>query len=213
MIVFSPLTSDFLTRSTVTGASSSSITDAEAEITNSNSSRSARRPANSRSQSHAVVSSSSANPQYAFDAPALPSVPDIATLLSNPPLPISSQPRSPFVATPRHGRHSRDHNAYGSYSQQQANSNSAGGRAPGGGRGSRRDLGYERAEGRRHRGGATMSGDLGDVQQDRKEWVRAWMVANPGRPAPCSAKACYRLADSLYSLVVFLLLLDSLKTD
>ncbi|KAF7795370.1 hypothetical protein EIP86_006527 [Pleurotus ostreatoroseus] len=31
----------------------------------------------------------------------------------------------------------------------------------------------------------------------RKEWLKAWEVANPGKPRPCSAKAVYRLADKL----------------
>jgi hypothetical protein len=30
----------------------------------------------------------------------------------------------------------------------------------------------------------------------RAEWIREWMESNPGRPAPCSAKAMYRVADS-----------------
>ncbi|KAF8073868.1 hypothetical protein FPV67DRAFT_1479610 [Lyophyllum atratum] len=37
------------------------------------------------------------------------------------------------------------------------------------------------------------------VQQDsatsRREWIQEWQINNPGRPAPCSAKAAYRLAD------------------
>ncbi|KAF9527601.1 hypothetical protein CPB83DRAFT_393844 [Crepidotus variabilis] len=31
----------------------------------------------------------------------------------------------------------------------------------------------------------------------RAEWIREWMKTNPGRPAPCSAKSVYRLADRL----------------
>ena len=30
----------------------------------------------------------------------------------------------------------------------------------------------------------------------RREWIQEWMKNNPGRPAPCSPKASYRLADS-----------------
>lgn len=45
--------------------------------------------------------------------------------------------------------------------------------------------------------------ELGEaVHRSRREWVRAWMAANPGRPAPCSAKACYRLADSELRIIV-----------
>ncbi|KAF8311665.1 uncharacterized protein EI90DRAFT_938964 [Cantharellus anzutake] len=33
--------------------------------------------------------------------------------------------------------------------------------------------------------------------RSRKEWIRSWAATNPGRPRPCSAKACYRLADKL----------------
>ncbi|KAM6494171.1 hypothetical protein JOM56_010532 [Amanita muscaria] len=31
----------------------------------------------------------------------------------------------------------------------------------------------------------------------RKEWIKEWCQANPGKPLPCSAKAVYRLADRL----------------
>jgi len=31
----------------------------------------------------------------------------------------------------------------------------------------------------------------------RAEWIRDWTESNPGRPAPCSAKAMYRVADRL----------------
>jgi hypothetical protein len=30
----------------------------------------------------------------------------------------------------------------------------------------------------------------------RREWIKEWQRNNPGRPAPCSPKAAYRLADS-----------------
>jgi hypothetical protein len=30
----------------------------------------------------------------------------------------------------------------------------------------------------------------------RREWIKEWLRNNPGRPAPCSPKAAYRLADS-----------------
>ncbi|KAJ3565020.1 hypothetical protein NP233_g7910 [Leucocoprinus birnbaumii] len=36
-----------------------------------------------------------------------------------------------------------------------------------------------------------------DSATSRKEWIRDWMKHNPGRPAPCSAKAIYREADRL----------------
>lgn len=43
-----------------------------------------------------------------------------------------------------------------------------------------------------------MLGENGEAShRSRSDWVRAWMHANPGKPAPCSAKACYRLADKL----------------
>jgi hypothetical protein len=29
----------------------------------------------------------------------------------------------------------------------------------------------------------------------RADWIREWMRLNPGRPAPCSAKSIYRIAD------------------
>ncbi|KAF8908957.1 hypothetical protein CPB84DRAFT_1674055 [Gymnopilus junonius] len=31
----------------------------------------------------------------------------------------------------------------------------------------------------------------------RAEWIKDWLRANPGRPAPCSAKSIYRIADRL----------------
>ncbi|KAF9483428.1 hypothetical protein BDN70DRAFT_873937 [Pholiota conissans] len=31
----------------------------------------------------------------------------------------------------------------------------------------------------------------------RADWIREWMRVNPGRPAPCSAKSIYRIADRL----------------
>jgi len=31
----------------------------------------------------------------------------------------------------------------------------------------------------------------------RREWIKEWLRNNPGRPAPCSPKAAYRLADRL----------------
>ncbi|TFK40638.1 hypothetical protein BDQ12DRAFT_461756 [Crucibulum laeve] len=34
----------------------------------------------------------------------------------------------------------------------------------------------------------------------RPEWIREWLKNNPGRPAPCSAKAAYRVADHLIEL-------------
>ncbi|PPQ89651.1 hypothetical protein CVT25_013838 [Psilocybe cyanescens] len=36
-----------------------------------------------------------------------------------------------------------------------------------------------------------------DPSSSRPEWIRDWMSANPGRPAPCSAKSMYRIADRL----------------
>lgn len=35
-----------------------------------------------------------------------------------------------------------------------------------------------------------------DLAKTRQEWLKEWQKSNPGRPAPCSAKAAYRLADS-----------------
>lgn len=35
-----------------------------------------------------------------------------------------------------------------------------------------------------------------DNPTSRREWIRKWQQSRPGRPAPCSAKAVYRLADS-----------------
>jgi len=40
---------------------------------------------------------------------------------------------------------------------------------------------------------STSSGSL-----SRTDWIREWMKANLGRPAPCSAKSMYRVADSVY---------------
>ncbi|KAF8158296.1 hypothetical protein B0H34DRAFT_708202 [Crassisporium funariophilum] len=36
-----------------------------------------------------------------------------------------------------------------------------------------------------------------ETSLSRTEWIREWMRNNPGRPAPCSAKAMYRVADRL----------------
>jgi len=36
-----------------------------------------------------------------------------------------------------------------------------------------------------------------ETANSRAEWIRDWMRNNPGRPAPCSAKAAYRVADRL----------------
>ncbi|RDB17958.1 hypothetical protein Hypma_000942 [Hypsizygus marmoreus] len=36
-----------------------------------------------------------------------------------------------------------------------------------------------------------------DSAKTRREWIQEWQKNNPGRPAPCSAKAAYRLADRL----------------
>lgn len=36
-----------------------------------------------------------------------------------------------------------------------------------------------------------------DSASTRSEWISDWMKNNPGRPAPCSAKAAYRVADRL----------------
>lgn len=35
-----------------------------------------------------------------------------------------------------------------------------------------------------------------EVFASRAEWIKDWKRNNPGRPAPCSAKAAYRVADS-----------------
>lgn len=42
---------------------------------------------------------------------------------------------------------------------------------------------------------STLTGD-DEPPRSRKEWIRRWMLANPSKPAPVSAKAIYRLADS-----------------
>ncbi|KAH0832106.1 hypothetical protein J3R83DRAFT_13015 [Lanmaoa asiatica] len=36
-----------------------------------------------------------------------------------------------------------------------------------------------------------------DNPTSRREWIKKWQQCRPGRPAPCSAKAVYRLADKL----------------
>ncbi|KAG2362695.1 hypothetical protein BDR07DRAFT_1579515 [Suillus spraguei] len=36
-----------------------------------------------------------------------------------------------------------------------------------------------------------------ETPTSRREWIRKWQQAHPGRPSPCSAKAVYRLADKL----------------
>ncbi|KAJ3513573.1 hypothetical protein NLJ89_g2872 [Agrocybe chaxingu] len=38
---------------------------------------------------------------------------------------------------------------------------------------------------------------LHELSHSRSEWIREWVIANPGRPAPCSAKSMYRIADRL----------------
>ncbi|KAF9505097.1 hypothetical protein BS47DRAFT_1368336 [Hydnum rufescens UP504] len=49
-----------------------------------------------------------------------------------------------------------------------------------------------------HTANHPLLGENGEaLHRSRKEWIKAWMGANPGKPAPCSAKACYRLADKL----------------
>lgn len=35
-----------------------------------------------------------------------------------------------------------------------------------------------------------------DNPMSRRDWIKKWQQCRPGRPAPCSAKAVYRLADS-----------------
>ncbi|KAG2151344.1 hypothetical protein DEU56DRAFT_777393 [Suillus clintonianus] len=41
------------------------------------------------------------------------------------------------------------------------------------------------------------SGGSTETPTSRREWIRKWQQAHPGRPSPCSAKAVYRLADKL----------------
>lgn len=41
-----------------------------------------------------------------------------------------------------------------------------------------------------------------DQSSSRSEWIRDWMAANPGRPAPCSAKSMYRIADSKFFVLL-----------
>ncbi|KAK2465199.1 hypothetical protein APHAL10511_002553 [Amanita phalloides] len=41
------------------------------------------------------------------------------------------------------------------------------------------------------------SGHVVPPATSRKEWIKEWCQANPGKPTPCSAKAVYRLADRL----------------
>ncbi|KAF8964175.1 hypothetical protein BDZ97DRAFT_1904491 [Flammula alnicola] len=36
-----------------------------------------------------------------------------------------------------------------------------------------------------------------DLMPSRADWIREWTRNNPGRPAPCSAKSIYRIADKL----------------
>lgn len=38
---------------------------------------------------------------------------------------------------------------------------------------------------------------LQEAPTSRPEWINEWRENNPGRPAPCSAKAAYRLADRM----------------
>jgi len=52
------------------------------------------------------------------------------------------------------------------------------------------------SQGRRHDAGA-YGQPYESPRRSRKEWIQSWVAANPGRPRPCSAKACYRLADKL----------------
>jgi hypothetical protein len=40
-------------------------------------------------------------------------------------------------------------------------------------------------------------GAIQETFSSRKEWIKDWIRNNPGRPAPCSAKAAYRIADKL----------------
>lgn len=37
---------------------------------------------------------------------------------------------------------------------------------------------------------------LQESAKTRAEWIKDWVQKHPGRPAPCSAKAVYRVADS-----------------
>lgn len=48
-----------------------------------------------------------------------------------------------------------------------------------------------------------------EQSSSRAEWIRDWMRANPGRPAPCSAKSIYRIADS--QLVSFVAVRSSIS--
>ena len=42
---------------------------------------------------------------------------------------------------------------------------------------------------------------LRDPPTTRREWIQEFKKNNPNRPAPCSAKAVYRLADRLFCIV------------
>ena len=46
---------------------------------------------------------------------------------------------------------------------------------------------------------ATQQGDISTTirPNTRRSWITEWQTNNPGRPTPCSAKAVYRLADSM----------------
>ncbi|KAH7920470.1 hypothetical protein BV22DRAFT_1039810 [Leucogyrophana mollusca] len=44
---------------------------------------------------------------------------------------------------------------------------------------------------------ATQADPLVTVPSSRRDWIKRWQQSHPERPAPCSAKAVYRLADKL----------------
>ena len=171
-IVFSPLTSDFLTRPTLLVPP----TTPGGTALPSNTKQTQQSPSSIN-----IFPQNSNTGQFTFNSPAPPSI----TIPAAPP-PISAQPTSPWT------------NAGPTLPPSNPNPprkpprNSSGNNGNGG-------------------NGGMMNSELGEaVHRSRREWVRAWMAANPGRPAPCSAKACYRLADSQSHLFLLSLLIPRL---
>lgn len=53
--------------------------------------------------------------------------------------------------------------------------------------------------------GEAPTGPRQSGESTRRAWLKTWELSNPGRPRPCSAKAVYRLADSMSDTAAFLL--------